>query len=50
MNHCQPYVDKLPTELTVLLGLFDYNCNFKDLPNVNLVDSLVSTNLAEIIL
>ena len=35
MNRCQPYVDKLPIELTVLLGLFGNTCNFNDLPSVN---------------
>lgn len=47
MNRCQPFVDKLPIELTVLLVRFKKSCNFNNLPGTNEVDSLVSTNLTE---
>ena len=50
LNRCQPYVDTLPTELTVLLWLFKNTCNLKYLSGVNWVDSLVSTNLTKMIL
>jgi len=50
MIHSQPFVDKLPIELTVLVGLFESICNFNDLCGVNQVDSSVSTNLTRMIL
>ena len=50
MIHSRPFVDKLPIELTVLVGLFESICNFNDLCGVNQVDSSVSTNLTRMIL